>query len=331
MKSQITLYDYINYWYRTYKMPKHQETTIDVQLNYINTHIRPSDLGKMLLVNIRTKDIQEFLSGLLLHGNKSKLTHKTGSRLSNWTVQKIRVLIIAALNQAMKENIIDYNYAADTDTIPTPVNTGMAFSMEQQQIFLESTKNHRFYPAYLLLFSTGCRRGEILGLSWENVLFKENVIFINQTLVSYQNGYLLKRRTKTTASIRSIPITAELKCILRDWQRKQKYEKIITPGWNNTHNLVFTDKNGSPVNPAYFSRNFKNKCRRLGFSGNLHLHSTRHTFATNMLQLNVPLPDIQALGGWSTTNTLMKIYAHTVQKSHRKAIQKLYKSFNYVK
>lgn len=326
--NTLSLYEYIKIWYTTYKMPKHQETTAVVQLNYINTHIQPSELGKMSLTDIRTRHIQEFLSGLLLSGNKSKLPTHHGKKLSNWTVQKIRALLIAAFNQAIKEKLIEYNYAADTDSIPTPQTSGTAFSMEQQQIFLKATQNHRFHLAYLLLFYTGCRRAELLGLSWENVAFKENTIFINQTLVGYKNGYVLKQRTKTFASIRSIPITKELKSMLREWQRKQKYEKMTTPNWCNKYNLVFTNKDGSPVNPAYFSRNFKNKCRKLGFSDNLHLHCTRHTFATNMLQLNVPLPDIQALGGWSSTDTLMRIYAHTVQKSHRKAIQKLYKSFN---
>lgn len=235
MQTKITLYEYVIYWYSTYKMPKHQETTIAVQLNYINTHIKPSDLGKMPLQEIRSRHVQEFLSELLLSGNKSRLTKHAGQKLSNWTVQKIRALLIACFNQAMKEKIIDYNYALDTDSIPIPQNTGSAFSMEQQQLLLKSTRNHRFHLAYLLLFLTGCRRSEILGLPWENVSFRENTIFINQTLVSYQNSYVLKQRTKTTASIRSIPITKEIKFMLREWQRKQKFEKqTVGAGATNT-------------------------------------------------------------------------------------------------
>ncbi len=278
---------------------------------------------------VRANHIQEFLSHLLLGGNKSQIQHRQnyGKPLSNWTVQKIRSLLIASLRQAVKEKIVDYNYALDTDSIPTPRSANLAFSPEQQRLFLQRTRNHRYYAAYALLFFTGCRRSEILGLSWENVSYRESCIRITQTLVAYNNGALLKKRTKTEASIRVIPITKEMKELLHELQKRQKSERANVKQWKNPYNLVFTQKNGSPVNPTYFSRNFKNQCRRLGFSDRLRVHSTRHTFATNLLQLNVPIPDVQALGGWSSSEMLLRIYAHTVQKSHRKAIQKLVKEF----
>ena len=66
----------------------------------------------------------------------------------------------------------------------------------------------------------------------------------------------------------------------------------------------------------------------MGLPSDLHLHSTRHTWATNMVQLGIPLSDIQALGGWSRPDVLLRIYAHTLQESQKKAINKLWKQFN---
>ena len=329
MKNEtITLGDYVLYWYKVYKMPKHEPSTVGVQLNYIHTHIQTSIVGQMQLNEVSTSDLQKFLGQLLLAGNRSsiKSLNSYGKPLSHWTVQKIRQMLIAAYNQALKENMVQHNYAADTDPIPRSISNYSFFSTEHQQKFLAQTKNHRFYAAYLLLFYTGCRRSEILGLSWNNINFKQNYITINQTLVLEHNLPVLKKRTKTQGSNRTIPIPQEIKLQLRIVQHNQKIEKAADPHWLNQENLVFTNKDGSVHNPNYFSRNFKETVKRLGFPSNLHLHSTRHTFATNMFQLGIPLTDIQSLGGWSSPDVLLRIYAHSVQKSHRKAINKLFKN-----
>lgn len=323
----LKLGDYVAYWYKTYKMPKHAKSTSEVQWTYINLHIKPSTLGMKDLKEVYTGDIQKFLGELLMSGNKSKLKSlkSIGEPLSFWTVQKIRQLLISAYKQALKENIIDHNFAADTDPIPKPIKHNIVFSPEHQQKFLHATKNHRFYVAYVLLFYIGCRRSELLALSWNNINFKQNTITICQGLVIENNVPTLKKTTKTQKSVRTIPIPQEIKFLLRNHQRNQTIERNSTPNWNNPEDLVFVNKDGSYHNPRYFSRNFKETLKRLGLPPNLHVHSTRHTFATNLLQLSVPIVDVQALGGWSTPNVLLNIYAHTVQKSHKKAINKLYK------
>ena len=60
----------------------------------------------------------------------------------------------------------------------------------------------------------------------------------------------------------------------------------------------------------------------------LHVHSVRHTWATNMIQCGIAITDVQALGGWSRPDTLLNIYAHTVKESQRKAVNKLYQLLN---
>lgn len=324
----ITLGGYVAYWYQIYKRPKHEPGTVSIHQNYIHHHICSAEIGSCPLTEIRTTDIQKFLGELLLHGNKCTLPslRSFGKPLANCTVQKIRQILIAAYRQALKEGLVAHNYAADTDPIPKAIQAHIVFSVEHQQKFLFATKNHRFHLAYKLLFYTGCRRGEILGLSWNNINFKSNYIIINQTLIVENNQPILKNRTKTQGSMRTIPIPQELKLELRFHQRKQAEEKRQSPSWENPANLVFINKDGSPHHPKYFSRNFKATIKRIGLPASLHIHSTRHTFATNMLQLGIPITDVQALGGWTTPTVLLAIYAHTVQKSHKKAIQKLFKA-----
>ena len=135
MKTKnITFGTYIYNWYMIYKYPKHQATTRNVSLTYINVHIRPSNLGRKFIKNLTTRDIQEFLSELMQSGNRSILkTDKKG--LSNWTVSKIRTLIIASLNQAVRENLIKDNVASYTENIKILAAPKNVFTKEQQILF----------------------------------------------------------------------------------------------------------------------------------------------------------------------------------------------------
>lgn len=320
--------DYVEYWYNTYKIIKHAPTTVAVVKNYIYTHIKPSSLGQMDITQIRTVDYQIFLRDLLMHGNKCKIASMNTFEqpLSSWTVNKIRQILISVNKWAVREGIIDRNYAEETESIPISKPNTSVFSIENQREFLRYTRHHRYYVAYVLFFITGCRRGEILGLSWNNVNRKQNYIIINQTLIM-ENGTpkLKKKHAKTERSLRTIPIPKDLRMLFQEVEQRQKKEKKSILGWSNPDNLVFTNPDGSPVNPTYFSRNFKNAAKRVGLPADIHLHCTRHTWATDIIQCGAPISDIQALGGWTTPDMLLRIYSHTVQESHRKAILKLYK------
>lgn len=323
---------YIKYWHATYRQPNQSvNTALGIKSN-IRTHIDPSKLGNMEVDEIKVEDVQKFLTALLISGNKSRFIKfpPGGPRpLARSTVNKIRQIIIASLDQAVKEHIINYNVAKDTEPIKIIPSDGEFFSIEAQQKFLQYTSTHRFHVAYQLLFFTGCRRGEILGLSWNNVDLRRNYISIRQTLAIEDGKIVLyKNHAKTYTSKRLIPIPAHIKHQLIEIRNRQKREKAECSTWNNPDALIFTNRDGSPHNPNYFTRNFKNVIRRMGLPQTLHLHSTRHSWATNMVQLGIPLSDIQALGGWSRPDVLLRIYAHTIQNSQKKAINKLWKKIN---
>jgi integrase len=326
--SKWTVATWISYWYQTYKEPKHSPTTRQVQWSYINVHIIPK-IGHIRLISLHTVDIQNFLNYLLKEGNKSKLKHSTqkGKPLSTWAVKKIRAMLVAALDIAKKEKIIEDNYARETEPITVQTLKIAYFTKQQQRVFLEGTRNHRFNLAYELLFNTGCRRSEILGLSWLNVDFENCVIHIKQALVNINGTPFLKNYPKTNASIRTIPVHPKLMKALQKHKKQQEIEEKNDTSWNNKYDLVFVNKDGTPHSPTYFLHNFKNSVRKLGLPKNLRVHSTRHTFATNLLKIpGVSIADVQYLGGWADTRVILEIYAHTVQKTHRNAITKLYES-----
>lgn len=326
----LKLKDYMVYWYKTYRMPKQQRTTQIANLSLINNHIIGSKIGELELNEITTRDVQEFLTNELMSGKKTYLKHLDlrGTSLSPHTVIKLRQILIAMFRQAMKEKIIIYNVAESTESLPLPWHESPIFTPDNQRKFLYAARGHRYYVAYVLLFYLGCRRGELLGLAWDAIDFRKNTLTIRQELLLEKNNIVLRKRGKTRNSVRVIPFPKEIKFLLGEWRKKQK-EESREAGYKNEYNLVFCNKDGTPHNPAYFSRNFKALIKRLDFcSDELHLHSTRHTWATNMVQLGIGISDIQALGGWSRPDTLLNIYAHSVKESQRKAMKKLFKELN---
>lgn len=323
----MLLKDYITYWFRTYRMPHQARNTQETTWSIIRNHIISSRIGEMELTDITVKDLQEFLTGELLHGSRMKLRYVdfVGKPLSHHSVVKLRQLLIATFNQAVKEGIINRNIAEDTEPIPLPWRDAPVFTPEAQKKFLLATKRSRFHTAFVMLFFLGMRRSELLGLSWDAVDFRRNILHIRKVLVIEDRQVVLRERTKTRASIRTLPFPMEIKCMLREWKERQK-EESKADGYDNPDNLVFCNKDGSPINPDYFSRNFKNYVKRMNFlSNDLHLYSVRHSWATNMIQCGIAITDVQTLGGWSRPDTLLNVYAHTVKESQRKAMKKLFR------
>lgn len=239
----ISFGDYIFKWYMLYKYQHHAETTRNVQLVYINVHIKPSNLGHMILSDVRTIHIQKFLNQLFINGNKTHLKNNisAGKGLGNWAVKKIRALIISALKQANKEHLIAENYAEDTEPIPTPIMHTYIFSIKQQQIFfndLEKT-HYRYTLMFKLYFITGARRSKIAGLTWSNINWKDNAINICKTVVIVNNKPILKDIPKTRASIRTQPLPLPIMKELRQWQKMQLKEvKNAGTNWRNIGNLT---------------------------------------------------------------------------------------------
>jgi integrase len=324
-RKMWTIGDWVKHWYSVYKEINHSPTTRQVQLTYINIHVVPN-IGNLFLHQAQTVDIQRFLNTLASSGNRSKLkyTDNYGKPLSAWTVKKIRQLLIAAFDGAIREGIIAKNVVRDTESIPVQTLQVAYFTFEQQQLFLKATETHRFHIAYQLLFFTGCRRSEILGLSWDNVNFELLQIHINQVLVSVNAAPLLKKYPKTKASVRVIPIHPDMAKILLKHKKAQENERKANSDWNNEHNLLFTNKDGSPHNPSYFLHNFKKTIKKLKLPQNLRIHSCRHGFATNLLQQGTAISDVQSLGGWADMRVLLEIYSHVVKESQRAAIKKLF-------
>ena len=90
-------------------------------------------------------------------------------------------------------------------------------SAEQAKLFLNSIDDHRWYPIYVLAIMTGMRKGEILGLHWEDVDLNNGTLSIKHTLVTVQGRSFLSQ-PKSENARRTITLPDAALQILKDYQ-----------------------------------------------------------------------------------------------------------------
>ena len=133
--------------------------------------------------------------------------------------------------------------------------------------------------AFVLLATTGMRRGEVLGLRWEDVDFTGRALSIVQTLTTVRGDKHIGP-PKTGKSRRRVSIDSVTLDALKEHRKRQRVERTATAEfWSNDGDLVFTDELGEPVHPNRFSQTFDRIVRDARLP-RIRLHDLRHSYAT---------------------------------------------------
>lgn len=315
--NNISLGQLLEQWFKTFRLPGQYENTRRATLGLIRNHILPN-IGDIQINKLSSMQLQAFLNHLGQPGaNRQNLFHKPrpNKALSLSVRKRIRSLLISVFEYAKGENIIRKNPAKQT-TLPKSTskpNTAY-FDSKQIQSFLGAAVNSRYYLAFVLLFATGMRRSELLGLSWKSVDLKNMHITVEQSLIEFGNFIALRPHPKTAAGWRSIPITQELAEMLKAHKQKQELENV-----ENEHGLVFTTTTGDWVKPNNFTKTVKEFVAKANLPKNLGTHAARRTYATMTLASGIPTRDVMLLGGWSDIQTLFASYVKGISVEQERA------------
>ncbi|MBR5089842.1 MAG: site-specific integrase [Ruminiclostridium sp.] len=190
---------------------------------------------------------------------------------------------------------------------------------EVERIFnLAENEPMKYRTYFVLSVYSGFRRGEMLGLEWDDIDWDNNVISVRRT--SYYtkiDGYFTDT-TKTVKSQRSLKFPQVVMDLLRDLQKNQEQQaKNMGNLWVETGRL-FTKDNGEPMCPNMPYKWLQGLCEKndLPFYG---LHSLRHFYASALINANVAVTTVSSALGHSTVNTTTSIYTHAFQEAQAKA------------
>lgn len=233
--------------------------------------------------------------------------------LSPKTVRYCHTIVRRLLRDAVKWGKLTRNVA---DSADPPKQTARRREMktwraDELRSFLESARDNRLYPAWLVLSTTGMRRGELLGLRWQDVELEAGRLSIRQSLVASGKYEPRFEEPKTDRGRRSIPLPPEATATLRSWRAQQAQERLQWgPAWTDS-GLLFTREDGTPLHPDRFSKLFGRHVRAVGLP-RIRLHDLRHTFATLALCAGVPAKVVSEILGHASIAITLDVYSHAV-------------------
>ena len=184
-------------------------------------------------------------------------------------------------------------------------------------------QGHRLRAAFLALFMLGLRRGEVLGLRWQDIDLKAGLVHIRQALVRIthheaRRTELVFQEPKTASSRRTIPLPEICLVALRSHRAQQAEERLRLGHGYTDHDLVFCQADGGPMNPRTMNRYFTQVINQAGLPA-IRLHDARHTYATWLLEHGVSPKVAQTLLGHSSITITLDLYSHVSLEMEKQA------------
>ena len=248
----------------------------------------------------------------------------------------IRIESVTYLNYLSIINRV-FKYAVHLDIIQTnpvdriirpkqqkPRKEKLALTKKELNKFLTLAKNDArpvLYTAWHTLAYTGLRRGELLGLEWSDIDFKNKTISVSKTLVTI-NGKLSTQSPKTKRSARTISLDDSTVQILKDWKLEQK--KLFFKYGVKSKNIVITNTKGGYFDFAHFRdelRYFLGKHKLKQFS----VHNLRHTHASLLFEAGIEPKTISDRLGHSNIQTTLDMYTHLNDRQRSDVADRLLK------
>ena len=301
--SKKSLGEFLEEWLATVR-PTVRASTWSSYCAEIRKHVLPH-LGATRLQAIGPGDLNSLYAQLLTSGRQDG---KGG--LSARTVRYIHTILRRALETAVRWNLIPRNPAsiADPPRASGRQHEMRTWSAEQVRTFLESTSEERLHAAWVLLATTGMRRGEVLGLRWSDVDFEHRRVSVNRSLISVD--YEIRFESpKTARSRRSVALDSGTVTRLREHRRTQIEERLALGTGFDHDGLLFCQPDGLPVHPDRFMKLFQRTVSKAGLP-RIRLHDLRHTFATLALEAGVHPKVVSDRLGHSSIAITLDTYSH---------------------
>lgn len=302
--KQIRLNDYLDCWLADVVKPNKRPATYAQCEQTVRLYLKPG-LGSRLVAQITVREAQGFLNEKLSQGHSIP------------TVQVIRKVLSSALTCAMRDELIGRNVARLVQLPKHEPAEVRPWSTGEIRRFLDIAETHELYLAFLLLGLYGMRRGEVLGLSWQDVDFAQNLLHVRQQLQRAEGGLQLGL-LKSKASKRDLPLLGMVRdALLARHTRQAGYKD---------DGLIFTAKDGSPLEASTLVRAFKRIC--LGNDLRLiRIHDMRHSLTTLLKDMQVPVRDAQLILGHARISTTQEVYEHGNVELQRQALGRIEKLF----
>ncbi|OOM69510.1 tyrosine-type recombinase/integrase [Clostridium sp. BL-8] len=325
--SDMLLKDYMIMWVDDYIKGEKSENTYNKYIQTITKYINPM-IGFIKLSDIKVMHIEKFIRDL------KKVKVNTNKLISPTSVQSYYGILRAALNKAVKLQLINNNPCKFVDTPKRAKFKANVLTIDELKIIYGKV-NSNTYEDYIFRLAlditseTGLRRGELCGLDIDkDIDISKKTLTVRQALIRVKNNYVLSEKLKTESSYRTLPISDSICNKIENHKKILKKNRIkygefyIKNKFDNKYpNLLLVQENGKFIIPSSLLQRIKRLMKYCNIEKNIRWHDLRHTNATLLLEGGVSMKVLQERLGHSLMQTTSDIYAHVTENLNREATQ----------
>ncbi|HJJ17893.1 MAG TPA: site-specific integrase [Clostridiaceae bacterium] len=324
--KSLKFYEFTEIWKRDYGSKELAPSTYKRYCRMLETRLLQY-FGHFYINKIKPTDIMKFYDLLekdtQLVRKKGNNGSKTKKPLSGKTILEHHRLLRAMLHKAVYWQLIVANPAERVQPPKARKPKRRSYDDEQTKILLEnlellSSEDTKYKVAIILTVFTGVRLGELMGLEWQDVDFKNGIISINRSSQYLSDMGVFTKVPKTESSIREIAIPEFIISLLEEyklWYEEQK--SVYGELWTNSDRL-FVQADGKPMHPSTISKWFVKYVGQIGLPV-INFHGLRHTNASLLVAQNIDIAVISARLGHAQISTTLDFYVHPLLSHNRKA------------
>jgi integrase len=280
---------------------------------HVRRHVVPR-IGGLRLQDLTGGRLNAFYATLLSEGRRD------GSSLAPATVRRVYATLHRALGDAVRWGRLVRNPADAADPPQAASQSDKkVWTASELERFLGYLEGDRLRPAFLVAALTGMRRGEVLGLRWDDLDLDAGYLSVrrSRTCVGYE---VRVEPPKTKRGERRIDLGRRTVATLRAWRKAQLEERLSWgEAWSDT-GYVFTREDGAPVHPDRFSKLFARTIREAGLP-RIPLKNLRHTHATLLLKAGVHPKVVQERLGHASIAITLDTYSSVSQGMQAEAAE----------
>jgi integrase len=274
--------------------------------DYRDAYVNPV-IGATALQDLSPVRLNLLYSHLLAQGRVKKgVTLSEG--LAPKTVRNVHVMLRRALRDAVRWGYLPRNPAEDAEPPAVRTTKRSVWTADQLRAFVEATRDDRFHALWLLVATTGLRRGELAGLRAEDVDVKAGRVTASAARVVV-DGRAQASEPKTAKGYRSLALdpvtTSALAKHLTSW-RAEKREV------GHSSSLLFCWPDGSPLHPQTITDRFFRLSTAAGLPV-IRLHDVRHSYATAALRAGVHPKIVSERLGHASVAFTLQTYSHVLE------------------
>lgn len=298
--SRRSVEDFLDEWHQAVR-PSLRPTTWTNYRDYLDAYVIPV-IGQTPLQDLSPVRLNLLYAHLLERGRV-----KRPGGLAPKTVQNVHRMLHRALRDAVKWDVLPRNVAEDAEPPKARRPKPSIWTPEQLGEFVRHVRNDRFYALWLLVSTTGLRRGELAGLERWDIDLENSRVSPRQARVVVA-GHATDSDTKTRSGQRTLALDPDTRDALADYLAAWEEERYLL---GQDRRLLFVWPNGTPLHPDTITALFRKHCVAAGLP-RIRLHDVRHSYATAALKAGIPPKIVSERLGHSASAFTMDTYTHVI-------------------